>query len=35
MKQEKEKSVIVIKCRHFEYRVTRLGFDLDDKTRPL
>jgi hypothetical protein len=28
---KKHDSVIIIKCRHFEYRITRLDFDLGAK----
>jgi hypothetical protein len=30
MKQEK-KSVIIAKCRHFDFRIIRLDFDLGDE----
>jgi hypothetical protein len=28
MKQEKTKPIIIAECRHFDFRVTRLDFDL-------
>ena len=30
MKQEKQ-NVSIAECRHFDYKVTRLDFELDDK----